>query len=216
MNFHKIQNPWIVWYHNPSDTDWSRNSYKDIIEITSIEDYCVLKNSWNSCLPNVSEGMFFLMRKLENGDTIYPQWEDPYNIKGGYWSFKIPKKNCEDIWFSLMKHILGECLLDNGIEYSLINGISISPKKNFSIVKLWLKESTKYPINTLLDSKVTFLNIKESIYADHSSNIRNDKYKQTHSRNTKHKDRYKQKQTFYNKKKYNKFSDFNNNNKCSW
>ena len=37
MNFHKIQNPWIVWYHNPSDTDWSRNSYKDIIEITSIE-----------------------------------------------------------------------------------------------------------------------------------------------------------------------------------
>ncbi len=83
-------NKWIVWYHNPSDKDWSIASYKDILEISSIEDFWVLKNSWEKCLPSVSEGMFFLMRK--KGDVcIYPQWEDKHNRDGGYWSFKVSK-----------------------------------------------------------------------------------------------------------------------------
>ena len=86
---HPTNTKWIVWYHNPSDKNWGLDSYKDIIEISSIEDFCVLKNSWEKCLPLVSEGMFFLMRKLKSGKVIYPQWEDINNKHGGYWSFKI-------------------------------------------------------------------------------------------------------------------------------
>ena len=84
---HKTFSKWIVWYHNPSDKNWSLNSYKDIIEISSIEDFWVLRNTWDKCLPLVHEGMFFLMRLTKDG-CIYPQWEDKNNRKGGYWSFK--------------------------------------------------------------------------------------------------------------------------------
>jgi hypothetical protein len=217
MSHHKTQNPWIVWYHNPSDTEWDKDSYKDIIEITSIEDYCVLKNSWNICLPKVSEGMFFLMRKLDKDTCIYPQWEDEHNIDGGYWSFKIPKDKCEQVWFTLMKHVLGECLLYPDKDYLLINGISISPKKNFSIIKIWLKKHDPMPIQKALDSAIDCLNISESIYSNHSLNIKKDKHKQLNHRQhhrKKYKDTHKNKRSYNNK--YNQFNDFNNNNNCGW
>ena len=101
------------------------------------------------------------MRKLENGDTIYPQWEDKNNIRGGCWSFKIPKDKCRNVYFNLMKYILGECLIHEDIEYSIINGISISPKKNFSIVKIWLKyNAKKRPLQNFQKTMYIILDIK--------------------------------------------------------
>ena len=40
---HMLNSKWIVWYHNPSDQSWTIDSYKDILEIQSVEDL-VLKN----------------------------------------------------------------------------------------------------------------------------------------------------------------------------
>lgn len=208
----QINNSWIVWYHNPSDTEWGKTSYKDIIEITSIEDYCVLKNSWNACLPKVSEGMFFLMRKLKNGISIYPQWEDTRNIEGGCWSFKIIKEQCESVWFTLMKHVMGECLIKKTIDYSIINGISISPKKHFSIVKIWLSKNNIEYITELLGEDVQFLNLQSSIYTKHSSNIQKDSKKNARIQHAS--SRYKKKNN--NNRKNNQYRDFNNKNKCSW
>ena len=67
-NKHLLNSKWVVWYHNPSDKSWERDSYKDILELSSLEDFFVLKNSWETCLPTVSEGMFFVMRKLKNNN----------------------------------------------------------------------------------------------------------------------------------------------------
>jgi hypothetical protein len=213
INKHNTFNSWIVWYHNPSDTDWSTKSYKDIIEISSIEDYCVLKNSWDLCLPKVSEGMFFLMRKIDEKTCVYPKWEDKNNIQGGCWSFKIPKEKCRDVWFNLMKYILGECLIHADIDYSIINGISISPKKNFSIVKIWLKYNTTIDISTLFTEKIQFLNYKESIYTKHEVNIKKDKIKTNRKTNNNYRKnnykKHKYKDSFFKKKE--KYSDFNVN-----
>ena len=138
LSRHPTNNKWLVWYHNPSDKNWSISSYKDILEISCIEDFWVLKNSWNECLPKVNEGMFFLMRKI--GEVcIYPQWEDPNNKNGGYWSFKVNKIDAEKTWFELMMFMLGECITKVNLDSLNINGISISPKKNFCIVKIWNK-----------------------------------------------------------------------------
>lgn len=216
---HIIQNSWIVWYHNPANTDWGKTSYKDIIELTSIEDYCVLKNSWNLCLPKVSEGMFFIMRKFKDGTSIFPLWEDTHNINGGCWSFKVLTESCEDIWFSLMKHVIGECLVHDTIDYSLINGISISPKKHFSIIKIWLKENNISTIQSLLDNTVKFLNVKDSIYTKHSLNIKKDRHKHTNKKyNNNKSNRQNRKKRGYFNKQDNQYRDFNNksNNKCSW
>ena len=60
---HQLNTNWIVWYHNPSDKSWSLDSYKSILELSYLEDFLVLKNSWAECLPSASEGMFFFNEK---------------------------------------------------------------------------------------------------------------------------------------------------------
>ena len=40
--------------------------------------------------------MFFIMR-----EGIEPFWEDPQNVNGGCWSFKISKGNIKKYWTEL-------------------------------------------------------------------------------------------------------------------
>lgn len=174
---HRLNSKWVVWYHNPSDKSWGRDSYKDILEIHTLEDYLVLKNSWNKCLPSVSEGMFFLMRKLDSGKVILPQWEDVNNKDGGYWSFKINKDNAQEVWFKLCSFTIGECICSNTMESLHVNGISISPKKNFCIIKIWNNNYKKEDIK-LLSEKLTFLDMTEVKYSSHVKNIERDTSKQ--------------------------------------
>lgn len=172
---HPTNTKWIVWYHNPSDKNWELTSYKDIIELSSIEDFCVLRNSWNKCLPKTYEGMFFLMRK-HNGECIYPQWEDKNNRKGGYWSFKVAKDDSENAWFELMMYMIGECITRDEKDIMDINGISISPKKNFCILKIWNKDCN-ISSNNILSKNIKFLNMEDVLYSNHENNIQKDNIK---------------------------------------
>ena len=131
---HLLNSKWVVWYHNPSDKSWERDSYKDILEIASLEDFFVLKNSWENCLPSVSEGMFFLMRKLKNNKVIYPQWEDINNKHGGYLSFKIDKEHAQDVWFKLFSFTVGESICEN-VKVTMLMVYRISPKKKLLYYK---------------------------------------------------------------------------------
>ena len=181
---HSLNSKWVVWYHNPSDKSWDKDSYKDILELLSLEDYLVLKNSWEKCLPSVIEGMFFLMRKLSNGKVIYPQWEDVNNKDGGYWSFKIDKATAQDVWFKLCSFTIGECICSSAMESLQVNGISISPKKNFCIIKIWNNDYNKEDIR-LLSDKLDFLDMNEVKYSSHVKNIERDTTKQVKYNSTK-------------------------------
>jgi len=179
IDSHPLNCNWVVWYHNPADKSWTTDSYKDILEIHSVEDFLVLKNSWEQCLPTVSEGMFFLMRKLKNGQVIFPLWEDKNNCDGGVWSFKIDKEHAQDIWFKLFSFTVGETICHNTLESLQVNGISISPKKNFCIIKIW-NNNYKHSDIKLLSDKLSFLNMNEVIYSTHTNNIERDQAKLKH------------------------------------
>jgi hypothetical protein len=76
--------------------------------------------------------MLFVMRK-----GITPLWEDPKNRKGGCFSYKITNKNVYECWKNLTYNLVGESLSSNKKLQLQINGITISPKKNFCILKVW-------------------------------------------------------------------------------
>jgi len=80
------------------------------------------------------QGMFFLMR-----GKIKPTWEDVNNIKGGCWSFKISLEHFFSVWKHLSMLMIGESL--STIPH-LINGISVSPKRGFCIIKIWNHDSS--------------------------------------------------------------------------
>ena len=78
--------------------------------------------------------MFFLMR-----NCITPIWEDENNINGGAFSYKINNANIKTIWKNICYQTVGESLLIDISNSSNINGITLSPKKNFSILKIWTR-----------------------------------------------------------------------------
>ena len=130
---HQLIGKWDLYYHLPHDKNWELSSYKTIMsEIDSVEKVITLNTQIPECL--VKHCMLFMMR---NGIT--PQWEDPKNRTGGAFSFKVINKQVHEVWKELVSWLCGETLfIDNSINSSHINGITVSPKRNFCIVKIWL------------------------------------------------------------------------------
>jgi hypothetical protein len=131
INQHKLETSWCLWVHLPHDTDWSLKSYKLIYTFNSIEETISLINNLPEKL--IKNCMLFIMRK-----NIFPIWEDDKNKEGGCFSFKVINKFVKNTWEKLTYLLVGENILIENMNNLLINGITISPKKNFCIIKIWL------------------------------------------------------------------------------
>ena len=127
---HNLSDAWILWAHLPHDTDWSLKSYMKIYEFNTVEQAITITETLPPVL--VTNCMLFLMRK-----GINPIWEDERNRNGGCFSYKIPNKDVPDAWKQLSYSLIGETMSDNKKLLPHINGITISPKKNFCIIKVW-------------------------------------------------------------------------------
>jgi len=156
----EIQDKWKLWYHSINDTNWNKNSYQDIYNINNLFDYKYVMEIFKQ--DHYQNGMFFCMR-----DGIFPNWEDPDNRNGGCLSFKVSSVNILEEWNNLLlKCITDNILSDNNNE---INGISISPKKEFNIIKIWFRDSTFNYKEYILDYS-GHIQLKDSLYKKHDIN----------------------------------------------
>tara|TARA_B110000444_G_scaffold115072_2_gene108436 strand:+ start:219 stop:791 length:573 start_codon:yes stop_codon:yes gene_type:complete len=131
---HRLNNNWTLWLHLPHDVDWSISSYKKVLTFDMLEDSIRLIENIDKEL--VEKCMLFIMK-----DNIKPIWEDPDNSKGGCLSYKINVEYVYEVWKKLNYYLIGGSLIDNVDIINNINGISISPKKNFCIIKFWVNDS---------------------------------------------------------------------------
>lgn len=169
---HPLHTSWTVWYHSPLDNNWGYESYKDVLEIHTLEDFFVLKNTWSKCLPLSNEGMYFMMRKTPDGTPILPLWEDSYNRKGGYWSYKLDKEHAQEVWFQMMAFAIGEYLVTDEANILEINGISISPKKNFCVLKIWNRNASFHQSHGFLNPSLKkLIGFDDLMYSSHDENI---------------------------------------------
>jgi hypothetical protein len=130
---HPLYDNWTLWAHLPHDTDWTLKSYRKIARISSAEEAIALVNSVPDQM--IKNCMLFLMR-----DGIIPLWEDPANKNGGCFSFKIGNKHIADIWRIVSQVIMGETISNDKKFLESVNGMTISPKRAFCILKLWMKD----------------------------------------------------------------------------
>jgi len=130
-SFHSLSGKWTLWAHLPHDTDWSIDSYKNIDTFEEVEHGIALCETIPERM--VKNCMLFLMKQ-----GIKPIWEDPSNRTGGCFSFKISNKNVHETWKKLFYTLIGDTLSEDKEHLNTINGITISPKKNFCIIKIWL------------------------------------------------------------------------------
>ena len=128
---HELANKWTMWAHLPHDTDWSIGSYKNIYTMGKVEEAIALTETLPDVL--VKNCMLFLMK-----EGIKPIWEDPKNRAGGCFSYKIPNKCVYEVWKDLSYVIAGESISSHSSFVTNVTGITISPKKNFCIIKIWM------------------------------------------------------------------------------
>ena len=122
---------WVLWAHLPHDTDWSLGSYKDIMCVKFVEEMVSLYSYLPAIL--IKNCMLFLMR-----EGITPTWEDKENRNGGCFSYKVNNNDVPEIWRSLSYILTGETISTDPKFISKVTGITISPKKSFCIVKIWM------------------------------------------------------------------------------
>ena len=128
-----LNDSWALYFHDPNDNDWTETSYNTLFTLSTIEEFIDVhrkfKDIWN-------QGMFFMMRQ-----HIFPVWEDEHNKNGGCFSFKIMKADVHAFWFKLCSLVLGETLTDTTYMNDIC-GVSISPKRNFCILRIWVASQT--------------------------------------------------------------------------
>jgi hypothetical protein len=131
-----IDTTWNLWEHSINNNDWTKKSYNKLYKIENLYDYKILKDIFNQNI--LQNTMLFIMR-----NDIMPLWEDPQNRLGCCASFKVKSSDILTLWNNLfLKCICENIYKDNNFSNN-INGISIAPKKEFNIIKIWFKENIK-------------------------------------------------------------------------
>lgn len=123
------------------------------MDIGSVAEFWKVHDTFEK---QVHLGMFFLMR-----EHIFPCWDDPLNRTGGCLSIKVMKQDVPGFWRDLCMTLLGETLVIEEKREELadvVNGLSVSPKKHFCIIKIWLRTHD-------LANKV-FYNLPKGNYGD--------------------------------------------------
>jgi hypothetical protein len=119
---------WVLWYHDPNNNDYSLQSYIKIGTVKNIDEFWTLieaipQDAWES-------GMFFFMR-----DGYRPLWDAPENSKGGAWSKKVDAADTYNVFIDCMVHCAANLFLTKYSE--AIVGVTVSPKGQFHIIKIW-------------------------------------------------------------------------------
>ena len=131
--YNKLSDKWTLWAHLPHDTDWSIKSYKLIFTVSNVEETIAITETLPPIL--VQNCMLFWMR-----EGIKPTWEDPKNRNGGCFSYKVVNKTVYDSWKELTYFTLGSTLSKQMSFVDKVTGFTISPKKNFCIIKIWMAD----------------------------------------------------------------------------
>lgn len=119
--------PWTLYFHSPQETKWTLNTFTSLGSMKTWYQFWSIVEALQS--ESFSDGMFFLMR-----DPSPPLWESHHHIRGGCYSFRCQKKDAADVYLT---YIVAAMLDALSVPANRINGISISPKRGFNIIKVW-------------------------------------------------------------------------------
>jgi translation initiation factor 4E len=153
-----LKNRWTLWFHKVNDNNWKIESYSKVFEITTYYELLFIKKE----LENITSGMFFLMK-----NDIVPIFEDENNVNGGYWSLRITKKEANDYWEKMLYYICIDGLTLSPEYEDKINGISISPKINNCIFKIW-NSDYNFMKTEYLKKNMEGIHLEEAFYLQHN------------------------------------------------
>lgn len=145
----QLRNTWVLWSHEIRNKRWTIDSYNCICEMTNVAEVCHFLNTFPKL--DMKSHHYFLMKK-----GVQPTWEDPRNRNGGVCSLKteiVPMSQKKDhnvinVWNYLVMRMTGETCHSNSDD---LTGLSLSPKNNWAIIKIWNSSASNDLSRTLPD-----------------------------------------------------------------
>jgi hypothetical protein len=154
----ELWTPWTFYIHLQNSTDWSYESYYKLLKCECLQSIVSLNHALGSEL--LKKSLVFLMK-----DDIQPLWEEPNNRNGGSFSFKIHNKDIDYVWKQILYHVIGGELVKDKDILKHLNGISVSPKKTFCILKIWM-DNCQYT-NTNIFKAIKGVDYKGCLFKKH-------------------------------------------------
>ena len=156
---HPLKRSWVLWAHYPRDPNWDESSYLEICTMKTMEEVISVMLTLPS--QSICAGMYFIMRK-----GIFPKWEDPANASGGAFSYRVTHKLVAQTWRELAYMVMGESITSSQKLNHNITGITVSPKNNSSVIKVWVSDCTiQEP--TLISNEVKGLSSNGCMFKRH-------------------------------------------------
>lgn len=149
-----LSSTYILWCHDIHNKDWSLAGYNKLCTITTVSEFWKLFNNLNKI--GYKTNNFFLMK-----DGTDPTWEHNNNRHGGICSFRTDMDSSLKMYEDLCARMVTDILTNNMDD---INGISFSPKNNWTIIKIWNKSKTNdlsktlspHILNTYKDTSIKY------------------------------------------------------------
>lgn len=155
---HSLSDKWSLFVHLPNDPKWDLESYMRIMTFEYVEDVLAFYDKINEAF--LKNCMIFIMRS-----GIKPVWEDEKNKNGSCISFKIHNKYIFRVWKKVHYALSGETLTKDKEIMKKVNGITLSPKKSFCIIKIWMSDCSQENSNFLID--IPYLDKLSSFFKKH-------------------------------------------------
>ena len=130
---------WKIFFHDYMDSSWKKESYEPLGTINNIIDFWTI---FSVLKDKLSCGMFFFMK-----EQTFPKWDEE-NIEYNFLTIKVLKTNLVQYAEDILIQLLSENLIKENED--IVKGISLSPKKNFCIIKIWLSTKDYQDPNIIL------------------------------------------------------------------
>lgn len=145
---------WSLYFHAHDNPKWNLASFTLVGQVKTWREFWSLIEGLRT--EAIADGMFFFMR-----DPIPPLWENHQNIRGGSYSIRVQRKDAGETYVSyVIATMLGTLTKDRASASAdrsaqpatpaadgaanTVNGISISPKKGFNILKMWNTDAARF------------------------------------------------------------------------
>ncbi|MCJ1284074.1 hypothetical protein MMC26_003405 [Xylographa opegraphella] len=132
-----FQHAWSFYHDKHSD----HGNYEGRLTLL-LENIITLKPFWEAYNS-------FPLNRLQMKDSVHffkrgvkPVWEDPRNVKGGAWTFRVPKDKSEETWKEILLLAVGEQFADVIQPKDDLCGISLSVRFNSNLIMIWNRDGS--------------------------------------------------------------------------
>ena len=99
---------WTFYHDKHSDDASYENRQQTALQenIINVKKFWETYNGFPLDSLKMKDSVHFFKRGVQ------PKWEDPRNVKGGAWTFRVPKEKCEQTWKEFLLLAVGEQFAD--------------------------------------------------------------------------------------------------------